>query len=176
MNRTLIYIAGPYSSEIEEERDNNVFAAIEAGKRCWLKGWFPVIPHALTWGWEKDPRFEGTDWIEADFSILDRCHALCVIGNWEKSTGTLREIDRASENGLPVFFGPQNVPDSNLFVCDVPSMVVTDLLDRKRFGVSQYGKPLYPFNGRDTLQDVYEEALDLVQYLRTLNEEVARKA
>lgn len=33
-------------------------------------------------------------------------------------------------------------------------------------GVTRYGTPLQPHNGRDALRDAYEEALDLVHYLR----------
>lgn len=44
--------------------------------------------------------------------------------------------------------------------------VVSDLKDRQQKGIKVYGKPLSIFNGRDALMDAYEEALDLVMYLR----------
>lgn len=44
--------------------------------------------------------------------------------------------------------------------------VVSDLKDRQTKGIKVYGKPLSIFNGRDALMDAYEEALDLVMYLR----------
>jgi hypothetical protein len=37
---------------------------------------------------------------------------------------------------------------------------------RDQSGFEQYGTHLQAFNGRDALQDAYEEALDLVVYLR----------
>lgn len=46
-------------------------------------------------------------------------------------------------------------------------MVQDDLEGRLRLGVERYGKPLQPFNGRDSLRDAYEEVLDLAVYLRT---------
>lgn len=39
--------------------------------------------------------------------------------------------------------------------------------ERNAFGKEKYGTPLQPFNGRDSLQDAIEEALDLVVYLKT---------
>lgn len=48
----------------------------------------------------------------------------------------------------------------------IPDLVEKDLRKRVQFGKSKYGTILQPFNGRDALKDAYEEALDLVQYLR----------
>jgi hypothetical protein len=36
--------------------------------------------------------------------------------------------------------------------------------ERNQFGIEKYGVPLSSFNGRDPLQDAFEEALDLVVY------------
>jgi hypothetical protein len=57
---------------------------------------------------------------------------------------------------------------------DEPSMhdlVAADLTERKAFGLRKYGTTLTAGNGRDPLLDAYEEALDLVVYLRQLIEE-----
>jgi hypothetical protein len=45
-------------------------------------------------------------------------------------------------------------------------LVVTDMRERDYLGQLRYGKRLRPFNGRDTLLDAYQEALDLAVYLR----------
>lgn len=44
--------------------------------------------------------------------------------------------------------------------------VIEDMKNRDELGRSRYGTPLQPFNGRDPLVDAYEEALDLVVYLK----------
>jgi len=41
-----------------------------------------------------------------------------------------------------------------------------DLDTRKQMGIKKYGVALQPSNGRDSLQDAYEEALDLCVYLK----------
>lgn len=45
-------------------------------------------------------------------------------------------------------------------------IVMQDMEARNKLGISKYGKPLTPFNGRDSLIDAYEEVLDLAVYLR----------
>lgn len=50
-------------------------------------------------------------------------------------------------------------------------LVIEDMQERNRVGTERYGTPLQPFNGRDNLVDAYQEALDLVVYLRNEIEE-----
>lgn len=45
-------------------------------------------------------------------------------------------------------------------------LVMADMRDRDASGREKYGTPLQPMNGRDALVDAYQEALDLVVYLR----------
>jgi len=56
---------------------------------------------------------------------------------------------------------------------DVISLVRDDLEARARMGVETYGKRLQPHNGRNSLVDAYQEALDLGVYVkqRLLEEE-----
>ena len=48
----------------------------------------------------------------------------------------------------------------------VQELVLTDLRDRLAVGIQLYGTGLQPHNGRDMLRDAYDEAMDLVVYLR----------
>ena len=58
---------------------------------------------------------------------------------------------------------------------EVPTVdtVIADLETRKQMGIKKYGVALQPSNGRDSLQDAYEEALDLCVYLKN---EIRRRA
>ena len=49
---------------------------------------------------------------------------------------------------------------------EVWPIVIQDMEKRNEFGREKYGVGLQPHNGRDALQDAYEEALDLCVYLR----------
>lgn len=55
-------------------------------------------------------------------------------------------------------------------------LVLSDLRERVRVGAQEYGEPLTTQNGRDALQDAYEEALDLAMYLRQAIAERSRRA
>lgn len=57
---------------------------------------------------------------------------------------------------------PETRPES----VSVAPFVVDDIVARARMGVARYGTPLRTFNGRDPLVDCYQEALDLVFYLK----------
>ncbi len=52
------------------------------------------------------------------------------------------------------------------FLPVVWNLVLEDMKLRDQIGRQRYGTPLQPFNGRDALVDAYQEALDLVVYLR----------
>lgn len=58
---------------------------------------------------------------------------------------------------------PNPNPNSEAHITD---LVVGDMLFRKQVGIKTYGTPLQSFNGRDALQDAYEEVLDLAQYMK----------
>ena len=45
-------------------------------------------------------------------------------------------------------------------------LVMDDMKSRLKLGIWRYGTGLQAGNGRDMLQDAYEEALDLCVYLR----------
>lgn len=58
---------------------------------------------------------------------------------------------------------PPPVPNQGIAVWDV---VIEDMRARNQSGLRKYGTRLQPNNGRDALTDAYQEALDLVVYLR----------
>lgn len=58
---------------------------------------------------------------------------------------------------------PPPTPSSGPCIQD---LVIEDIRERTRLGIERYGTVLRPHNGRDALRDAYEEAMDLVIYLR----------
>jgi hypothetical protein len=58
---------------------------------------------------------------------------------------------------------PPPIPNDRPAVWD---LVIADMRARDQTGRHRYGTPLQPHNGRDALADAYQEALDLVVYLR----------
>ena len=63
---------------------------------------------------------------------------------------------------------PSPIPNTSIPIVD---LVMQDLQERKELGIKRYGTPLQAHNGRNSLVDAYQEALDLCIYLRQVIEE-----
>jgi hypothetical protein len=66
---------------------------------------------------------------------------------------------------LDSFVEPQPAPTEGSGT-PIADLVIGDLVIRKNMGIKKYGVPLRARNGRNTLIDAYQEALDLCLYLR----------
>lgn len=64
--------------------------------------------------------------------------------------------------------GDQVLPSGDESLVDDQQLVIDDIEARRQVGIERYGQGHRPFNGRDTLEDVYEEQLDLLVYLRSI--------
>lgn len=67
--------------------------------------------------------------------------------------------DPATDQRLPVTSTDRPV---------IQTLVVEDIRTRLAHGIEKYGTGLQPHNGRDALQDLYEELLDAVMYIKQL--------
>jgi len=65
-------------------------------------------------------------------------------------------------------FQPSPIANDNTPIVD---LVMQDLIKRKEKGIKTYGVPLQAGNGRDALQDLYEELLDACCYIKQAMEE-----
>ena len=61
---------------------------------------------------------------------------------------------------------PQPEPEAGKV--DIWPLVIEDISDKVKSGKIKYGTVLQSHNGRDALLDAYQEAIDLVFYLRQL--------
>jgi hypothetical protein len=65
---------------------------------------------------------------------------------------------------------PKPIPNNGPSMHDLVSL---DLQDRKDYGLNKYDSLLQAFNGRNFLQDIYEEMQDGIVYLKGALEEQA---
>ena len=63
---------------------------------------------------------------------------------------------------------PKSTKRSSSEESTVFTEMISDLVKRERQGWRSYKRPMRPFNGRDALQESYEESLDLAAYLKQL--------
>lgn len=94
-----VYIAGPYTiGDVAE----NVREAILAAEEVAFCGHVPIIPH-LSHLWHLVIPHDYEFWCELTMRMLDRCDALVRLPG--ESRGADKEIERALELNLPVFYG-----------------------------------------------------------------------
>jgi hypothetical protein len=104
----LVYVAGAYASPEVITVLNNMGKGISAAAQLLQAGFAPFCPWL-------DGLFiiqqGGTNTLTADdmkrysMAWLERSDCVCVIPGWEQSRGTKKEIERASELGIPVYYG-----------------------------------------------------------------------
>lgn len=64
--------------------------------------------------------------------------------------------------------GDQRLPDGDESIIDDQQVLIEAIEERRKLGIERYGQGHRPFNGRDTLQDLFEEHLDGLVYLTSL--------
>ncbi len=64
------------------------------------------------------------------------------------------------------FPAQQPLPTFDPRVTPTHELVIDDMRTRAEHGLAKYGAPLQPHNGRNSLQDLYEELLDATQYAK----------
>ena len=104
-NRHLLYTAGP----IRGDQDRNVERARDLAIELRTAGWSVFCPHLNS---VDIPGIGGLDaYLAEDFEVLARCDALVLLPNWQKSEGSLREIEFASMRGIPILDWRALLPD-----------------------------------------------------------------
>ena len=112
MKPLLIYVAGPYTANKQEEIDGNVNRAIDVGIEIFNKGHFPYVPH-LTDLVDKRAKEVGLELSWADFMAWDApwlkvCDALIFVG---ESKGANIELEEARRLGKTIFFCSEDIPE-----------------------------------------------------------------
>ena len=103
-----IYVAGPLT---QGSLWRNVEAAQDAGARLMEAGHAPFIPHLFAYMalHECALGFSYEDWMTLDFAWLEQCEALLRLPG--ESPGSEREVARAHELGIPVFYGEEGIEE-----------------------------------------------------------------
>jgi hypothetical protein len=98
-----IYVAGPYS---KGDIEKNVREAFRYGHEMFDLGLMPFVPHSCHAMHQfRNRGYE--EWMAWDFVWLEKCDALFRIPG--ESPGADREVARATELRIPVFFTLQDL-------------------------------------------------------------------
>jgi len=114
----LIYVAGPYRGDSKEEVELNIQSAKQVGKLCADKGWYPIIPHLNTAGFEiLCPKLTDDFWLEGTLEAARRCDAMVLCPGWEFSTGSRGEQLEAIRLKIQIYLNVTEVPNAWHDVC-----------------------------------------------------------
>lgn len=93
-----IYVAGPIT---KGDQFLNIRNGISIGDTLLKEGFTPFVPH-LTALWHMIHPGDYEDWMCWDLAWLDKCDSLLRLPG--ESTGADREVERAEQRGIPVFY------------------------------------------------------------------------
>ena len=79
---------------------------------------------------------------------------------------TGQRAEKVRSEGLRTREGDQPLPLRRDDLPAIQDLVIAEIEARKAVGLKRYGQLLKAHDGRDALQDAYEEAMDLTIYLR----------
>ncbi len=102
----LAYVAGPYRAASESAVVRNIRNAEAVAAELWKAGFAVICPHmntALLGGICPDDV-----WLKGDLVMLERCDLIVLAPGWRTSAGTLAEINKANELGIPIYQWPED--------------------------------------------------------------------
>ena len=102
MINKLLYIAGPYSGDINA----NIAEAERVSINLIRKGFHVLTPHKNTQNYEKyeDENITFDTWIQMDFDLLSRCDAIYMMRKWGESPGAIGEFCYAEQHNITIIF------------------------------------------------------------------------
>lgn len=90
----LIFISGSYSAVSWSQIQDNIKLARDAQVKLTLKGWAVLCPHTNTGGMElleAAGDIEYKDYLDQGLAILERCDAIFMLKDWQRSHGAKLE-------------------------------------------------------------------------------------
>jgi hypothetical protein len=115
-SKKIIFISGRYSGTTGDKRnwheiENNIRHAELAAIGLAKKGWVVICPHKNFGHLEIHREFALDFWLQQALVILERCDAVFMLEDWEKSSGSVEEHTLARELGLRIYYGRTEYPD-----------------------------------------------------------------
>ncbi len=98
----VVYVAGPYRGPDNWVIENNIRRAEALSLEVWRLGAAAICPHCNT------RFFQGAApddvWLDGDLAILEKCDAILMTPDWERSSGARAEHDFAAARGIAIFY------------------------------------------------------------------------
>ena len=111
----VVYVAGPYRASSREKIADNILAARAVAVAAARLGWFPICPHTNTAHFDDDLPGQDQFFLDGTLALMERCDAVVLVNGWACSQGTLGEIKRARELGMPIYESLGELPSATQF-------------------------------------------------------------
>jgi hypothetical protein len=103
-----LYIAGPISNPDPRIVEANIHRARVAMVELIRKGHSPFCPHTMSANCE-DANISREEWLRVDLDWLYFAEGIVMLEGWEASEGACTERLEAVREGIPVFYGVEEV-------------------------------------------------------------------
>lgn len=97
----VVYVAGPYTADTDWQRGIHIKKACDVTAKLWRMGFYALCPHKITAFY--GGLCEESVFIEGGLEFLRRCDVVVLVDGWERSGGTLGEIEEAIGSNIPVY-------------------------------------------------------------------------
>lgn len=132
-NMIVVYLAGALRGE---HKVANMKKAEFWSEKLWRLGYAVYSPH-MNSGWldtpETDPHV-----LKANIHLMKMCDIMVVMPNYEKSQGTLAEIDVCKLAGIPVVY--ISIADNNTDLCYTMMLALEELKGRNLISSDKGGQ------------------------------------
>ena len=108
--KKLVYVAGPYRSKDQWGVAANIQIAERHSMYLIRQGYAVFTPHKNTAHYEyyeDGETITWETWLEIDMCVLKRCDIIYMIPGWEKSRGSVAELEEAKRLGLEIIYGQE---------------------------------------------------------------------
>jgi hypothetical protein len=106
----LAYLAGPYRSSSIWGVKRNIEAAAAVARELWKMGLPTICPHCNT-AFMDGPDIECSTFLDGDLEMLERSDLMVVLPGWEKSQGTIAEIEHVLSGkcgDMKIYYWPED--------------------------------------------------------------------
>lgn len=110
-----IYVAGPYSASNIVKVLDNIREGMRESLEVLLAGYSPFVPwfdFHFQLMLRENETLSVEDYYEYSIAWLDVSDAMLVLPGYETSKGTLKEIERANELSIPIFYSLEDLKEN----------------------------------------------------------------
>ena len=111
-----IYVAGAYSANNVIDILDNMRKGMRAATILMQKGFSPFCPwldYQFQLMLREGESLTVSDYYRYSIDWLVVSDCMVVLDGWKNSTGTMKEIEIANENGIPIYYGIENFLKDN---------------------------------------------------------------